>query len=140
LTDPPSAGEPVVVDASALVELLTRTPTGGAVARRLASVAPIAPDIIDAEVASSLRRQQLWGGLDEPEVRDALDLLVDWPVPRVPTRLIVRASRRWWGNVSSCDALYLAVARAAGASVLTCDGRLSRAPGTGVPVENVRVT
>jgi predicted nucleic acid-binding protein len=38
------------------------------------------------------------------------------------------------------DALYLAIADAGGAHVLTCDGRLSRAPGTGVPVENVRVT
>jgi predicted nucleic acid-binding protein len=35
--------------------------------------------------------------------------------------------------------VYLAVAATVGASVLTCDGRLARAPGTGVPVANVRV-
>jgi predicted nucleic acid-binding protein len=42
--------------------------------------------------------------------------------------------------VSAYDALYLAVAVNRSASVLTCDGRLSRAPATGVAVENVRVT
>jgi predicted nucleic acid-binding protein len=53
---------------------------------------------------------------------------------------VVRASRRWWHNVSADDSLYLAIAQATGAGVLTCDGRLARAPGTGVPVENVRVS
>jgi predicted nucleic acid-binding protein len=70
----------------------------------------------------------------------ALDLLLDWPGVRVPSRLFVSRARRWWDNVSAYDSLYLAVADAAEASVLTCDGRLARAPGTGVLVENVRVT
>jgi predicted nucleic acid-binding protein len=139
LTDRTPGGR-LVVDASALVEVVTGTATGRAVARRLGSATAVAPDIIDSEVASSLRRQHRWGTLDDRRLHVALDLLLDWPGPRVPTRLVVRASRRWWGNVSAYDSLYLAVARAAEASVLTCDGRLARAPGTGVPVENVRVT
>ncbi len=131
----------VVIDASALVELLLRTPTGLALeARLLTSRPPRVPDIIDAETAAALRRAQRQGVLAADELRHALDLLLDWPALRVPSRLLVRRSQRWWGNVTAYDSLYLAIAAATGARVLTCDGRLSRAPGTGVPVENVRVT
>jgi predicted nucleic acid-binding protein len=128
-----------VVDASALVEVVTATPTGRALGRRLQGAVVAAPDIIDVEAASALRRQHQWGGLDAGGLGAALDLVADWPGRRFPTRHLVRVSRRWWGNVSADDSLYLAVAHATGASVLTCDGRLSRAPRTGVPVENVRV-
>lgn len=131
----------LVLDASALVEVVTGTATGRAIARRLGTGETVlAPDVIDAEVASALRRQHQWGALNEDTMRVALELLLDWPGVRVPTRLLVRGSQRWWGNVSAYDALYLAVAEAAQGIVLTCDGRLARAPGTGVPVENVRVT
>jgi predicted nucleic acid-binding protein len=130
----------VVVDASALVELLLRTPTGFVVEHRLRTQRPRVPDIIDAEVSAALRRARRQGALADEQLQQALGLLLDWPAVRVPTRALVRRSRRWWGNVSVYDALYLAVADAEGAGVLTCDGRLSRAPGTGVPVENVRVT
>lgn len=130
----------LVVDASALVELLLRTPTGRAVAARLRHGRPRAPDIIDSEVAAALRRAWRQGALTDHDLHLALERLVDWPAVRVPGRLLVRPSQRWWGNVSAYDSLYLAVAAAAGASILTCDGRLARAPGTGVPTVNMRVT
>jgi predicted nucleic acid-binding protein len=130
----------VVVDASALVELLLATPTGAALGRRLRVGRVLAPDIVDAEVAAALRRAHRQGALPADGLGRALDLLLDWPGVRVPSRVLVRGARRWWGKVSAYDSLYLAVAEAAGGGVLTCDGRLSRAPGTGVPVENVRVT
>lgn len=129
----------LVVDASALVEVVTATPTGRALHHRLRGAIALAPDIIDVEAASALRRQHQWGGLDAEELGVALELVADWPGRRLPTRRLVGVSRRWWDNVSAYDALYLAVAHATGGSVLTCDGRLARAPGTGVPVENVRV-
>ena len=129
----------IVIDASALTEIILGTPVSDVLAPRLTRTRVLAPDIIDAEVASTLRRHHRQGDLTDRSLVAALDLLVDWPGVRVPTRLMVGLARRWWGNVSAYDALYLAVALASGASVLTCDARLSRAPGTGVPVENVRV-
>ncbi|HEX6425263.1 MAG TPA: type II toxin-antitoxin system VapC family toxin [Acidimicrobiales bacterium] len=129
----------VVVDASALVELLLRTPTGLALEGRLLAGPAQAPDIIDAEVAAGLRRAWRQGAVTAGDTQRALERLLDWPGRRIPTRLLVRRSQRWWGNVSAYNSLYLAVAHVSGASILTCDGRLSRAPGTGVPVENVRV-
>jgi predicted nucleic acid-binding protein len=130
----------VVVDAAAMVEIVQSSPTGRAVASRLVGEAVAAPDVIDVEVASAIRRQQRAGRMDEDEVSRALDLLLDWPADRIPSRLLVRGTRRWWPNVTAYDALYLAVAVARQGRVLTCDGRLARAPAVGVPVENVRVT
>jgi predicted nucleic acid-binding protein len=130
----------VVVDAAAMVEIVQSSPTGRAVASRLVGEAVAAPDVIDVEVASAIRRQQRAGRMDEDEVSRALDLLLDWPADRIPSRLLVRGTRRWWPNVTAYDALYLAVAVARQARVLTCDGRLARAPAVGVSVENVRVT
>ena len=129
----------LVVDASVLVEILLQTPTGRAVQGRLRHTRPRAPDIIDAEVGAALRRAQRKGVLTDRQLGHALDRLRDCPGRRIPTRLLIGGSRRWWGSISAYDSLYLALASAAGASVLTCDGRLSRAPGTGVPIENVRV-
>jgi predicted nucleic acid-binding protein len=130
----------VVVDASVIAEVLLRTPTGRSAALRLRGEPAAAPDILDAEVAQAVRRAGRRGLLDDRQVTEALDVLLDAPVQRVPSRLLVRGTRAWWPNVTVYDALYLGVAAAQGARVLTCDGRLSRAPALGVPVENVRVT
>jgi predicted nucleic acid-binding protein len=130
----------VVVDASVMVEVLLRTPTGRSAALRLRGEPAAAPDILDAEVAQAVRRAGRRGLLDDRQVTEALDVLLDAPVQRVPSRLLVRRTRTWWPNATVHDALYLGVAAAQGARVLTCDGPLSRAPALGVPVENVRVT
>ncbi|HEX6569981.1 MAG TPA: type II toxin-antitoxin system VapC family toxin [Acidimicrobiales bacterium] len=129
----------VVVDASVMVEILLKTRTGRAAVARLAGEAAAAPDTLDSEVAQALRRAWRRRAFDDHQLATALDVLADWPLDRVPTRLLVRGSRRWWHNVSAYDSLYLAVALPRGAHVVTCDGPLARAPGTGVPVENVRV-
>ncbi|HET6952766.1 MAG TPA: type II toxin-antitoxin system VapC family toxin [Acidimicrobiales bacterium] len=129
-----------VIDASVMVEILQRTPTGVAVERRVADHRMAVPDIFDSEVASVVRRRWRNGRIDEGDAAAALDALLDWPADRIPSRLLVKGTRRWWPNVSTYDALYLAVASARSSRVLTCDGPLSRAPALGVPVENVRVT
>jgi predicted nucleic acid-binding protein len=130
----------VVVDASAVVEVILSTPTGDALTGRLAADEIVVPDILDADVASAIRRACRLGRMSEHEAAGRLDVLVDWPVTRLASRFLLRGTRRWWPNVSVHDALYLAAAEASGSRVLTCDGRLARAPGLGVRVEDVRVT
>jgi predicted nucleic acid-binding protein len=68
----------------------------------------------------------------------ALEDLVAWPVRRVPHVALVREAWNFRQNVSAYDALYLATGHLFDAPVLTADGPLSRAPRTGVVVENVR--
>ena len=130
----------LVVDASALFEVLLWTPTGQSVARRLTAEEVLAPDIIDAEVASAVRRHLQAGRISESLATRALDVLLDWPGQRVGTRLLVRGSRAYWPAVTAYDSLYVMLAATSAGTLLTCDGRLARATGLDVPVEDVRVT
>lgn len=94
-----------MIDASALAEVLLRTPTGDALARRVATEHLVAPGLI-VEVASVLGRYWLTGVLDNSEVAEVLGALVRWPIERVPEQDVVGLSRRWWPNATAYDALY----------------------------------
>ena len=128
-----------VVDASAAVEYLLKTPTGETVAHLIARATLVAPELLDVEVVSALRGAVLGGWIEEPRARMALDDLADWPLERIPHRRLARGAWRHLHNVSAYDAFYIAAARAANASILTTDGRLSRASGLGVTVQHVRM-
>ncbi|MDE0456558.1 MAG: type II toxin-antitoxin system VapC family toxin [Chromatiales bacterium] len=128
-----------VIDASVAVEYLLKTPVGRAMADLIERAALIAPELLDAEVLSALRGAVLGGRLDEARALAALDDLADWPLDRVPNRALARLAWRHLHNVSAYDAFYVAAARAHNATLLTADGRLSRAPGLGVVVQHVRM-
>ena len=128
-----------VIDASVAVEYLLKTPLGRAMADLIERAALIAPELLDAEVLSALRRAVLGGRLDEARALAALDDLTDWPLDRIPNRTLARLAWPHLHNVSAYDAFYVAAARACNAALLTADGRLSRAPGLGVVVQHVRM-
>ena len=128
-----------VIDASVAVEYLLKTPVGRAMADLIERAALIAPELLDAEVLSALRGAVLGGRLDEARALAALDDLADWPLDRIPNRALARLAWRHLHNVSAYDAFYVAAARAHNATLLTADGRLSRAPGLGVVVQHVRM-
>ena len=128
-----------VIDASVAVEYLLKTPVGRAMADLIERAALIAPELLDAEVLSALRGAVLGGHLDEARALAALDDLADWPLDRIPNRALARLAWRHLHNVSAYDAFYVAAARAHNATLLTADGRLSRAPGLGVVVQHVRM-
>lgn len=85
-----------------------------------------------------LRRDVLAGRLKERRATEAVDDLRDWDVQRLAHKELLDAAWKLRGHVSAYDALYVAAARAQGAALLTADGPLSRAPGLGVAVHNVR--
>jgi predicted nucleic acid-binding protein len=128
----------LVVDASVAVEYLLRTPLGRRVGLVLERATLVAPELLDAEVLSVLRRAVLGGRLAHARAREALDDLVAWPVRRLPHRPLLREAWALRHNASGYDALYLAAGRLHGARVLTADGPLARVPGVGALVENVR--
>ena len=128
-----------VIDASVAVEYLLKTPIGLAMADLIERAVLIAPELLDAEVLSALRRAVLGGRLEEGRALAALDDLIDWPLERIPNRTLARLAWRHLHNVSAYDAFYIAAARAHDAALLTVDGRLSRAPGLGVVVQHVRM-
>jgi predicted nucleic acid-binding protein len=123
----------LVVDASAVVEVLRRSPRGDAVAARMRGAALAAPAHLDAEVLSALGRLERAGQAEPAEVTRALDRLVRLPAERLPVARLIQRSWELRGNIALRDGLYVACAELLGATLLTLDARLARsAP---VPVD-----
>ena len=128
-----------VIDASVAVEYLLKTPLGLSVASLIEADSPVAPELLDAEVLSVLRRAVLHGHLDEDRALLAVDDLAHWPIHRIAHRTLARMAWEHRRNVSAYDAFYVAAARLHDLPVLTADGRLSRATGLGVLVQSVQM-
>lgn len=121
-----------VVDASAVVELLLRTPSGLKVEEALSGSALAAPAHLDAEVFSALGRLARGGEIDETLIPPALEALARAPIRRFAVAPLLAEAWTLRANVSQRDALYVVLARRLGAQLVTADGRLARAPGLGV--------
>jgi predicted nucleic acid-binding protein len=128
-----------VIDASAAVEYLLRTPLGQKLDGLIEEAVLVAPELLDVEVLSVLRRALLQKRVEEHRARLALDDLGDWPVDRIPHRGLLQEAWRHRHNVSAYDAFYVAAAKLYDAPLLTADGPLSRAPGLGIVVQNIRL-
>jgi predicted nucleic acid-binding protein len=129
----------IVVDASALLEALLRTPAAEAVGRRLFAPRQTlhAPHLIDVEVAQVVRRYAMAGEIDEGRGRAALEDLADLPLRRYPHDFLL--SRVWdlRNNLTAYDAVYVALAEALDAPMLTRDQRLAGAAGHHARIELV---
>ena len=128
-----------VVDASVAVEYLLKTPVGLKMADTLDSDLLAAPELIDAEVLSVLRREVLGGRLEEARARAAIDDLLVWPIERISHRILAPLAWEHYQNISAYDAFYVAAARARDLPMLTADARLSRASGLGIAVQHVHM-
>ena len=128
-----------VVDASVAVEYLLRTPVGESVAELLEDAVLLAPELMDAEVLSVLRRAVLHGRLAESRAQQAVDDLVHWPVERISHRALALLAWQYRHNLSAYDAFYVATARTHDLPLLTTDARLARAPGLDIAVQYVRM-
>jgi len=128
-----------VIDASAAAEYLLRTSLGRKLDILVEQASLMAPALLDAEVLSVLRRALLQKRIEEHRARLALDDLGDWPIDRIPHPLLLREAWKHRHNVSAYDALYVAAAKLYDIPLLTADGPLSRAPGLGIVVQNIRL-
>ncbi|MGH3911111.1 MAG: type II toxin-antitoxin system VapC family toxin [Pseudonocardiaceae bacterium] len=109
----------IVVDASAVLELLLRTPAGVQVENVLARGDAAAPDLVDAEVFSGLIRARKSGRLSEDELAGRVELLRDVDVERHPTGDLLTTARSCAAALSGYAALYAALATVL-ATVLRC--------------------
>jgi predicted nucleic acid-binding protein len=127
----------IVVDASALIEVLLGTRTGARLEPRLLSGGESlhAPHLLDVEVAQVLRRYAAGGELSPERGSEALADLADFPLHRYSHDILL--SRIWElrQNVTAYDAAYLALAEALAAPLVTCDARLASAPRHAAKVE-----
>ena len=130
----------IVLDASALVELLLDTPLGQAVATRIAdpAVGLHVPHLADVEVVQALRRYARDGELDAAEAAVALEDLRALDLQRHAHEPLLDRAWKLRQNLSAYDAVYVALAEVLDTTLLTCDGRLARAPGVARRVEVVK--
>ncbi len=125
----------LVVDASCLYEVVADAPLAEQVRTRLADDPDhAAPHVIDIEVLSVVRRDHMLGRLDATAARQAVDDLRDWPGERYGHRPLLDRAWELRGNVRTWDAMYVALAEALGATLLTLDARLGRVEDLACPV------
>lgn len=117
----------LVVDASAVAEILLWSERGSAASALLADHALIAPQHLSAEVASVLRGWSLGGHVSDPEVLQAFRDFVDLGIDQLDMTASLPAVWALRHNLSAYDAMYVVLARAAKCQLLTCDARLAAA-------------
>ena len=129
----------IVLDASALVELILETPAGRTIADRIAdpAVGLHVPHLADLEVAQALRRYTQKREIDAADASQALADLRALDLQRHAHEPLLDRVWELRGNFSAYDAVYVALAEVLEATLLTCDAALARAPGKRARVELV---
>jgi predicted nucleic acid-binding protein len=130
----------LVVDASALTELLLGRHAGEPVAAALREhdFDLHAPHLVDVEVLSALRRVVASGDASAARAAEAVADLLDLPLRRYPHEELVPRIWELRASFSAYDAAYVALAEVIaedGAPLLTSDARLARAAATQIGVE-----
>jgi predicted nucleic acid-binding protein len=117
----------VIVDASAMVDLLTGSPVSQAVRDRLRAHELHAPAHFDAEVLSALARLHRGGHLSPSQVEERIDRLATAPIDRHALPPLLTGA---WGlrqNLRLVDALYVELARQLEVAIATTDTGLAGA-------------
>jgi predicted nucleic acid-binding protein len=129
----------IVLDASAVVELVLGTAVGRSIAERIAQPALglHAPHLLDVEVAQVVRRYVLGGQVTEERGRRALDHLMALDVERHPHDALLARIWALRANLTAYDAAYVALAEALGAPLLTRDRGLAGSAGHTARIELV---
>lgn len=117
----------LVVDASALVDLLCGTATAAGVRDRLAGHRPLAPAHVDAEILSAFGRLQRAGGLSEADVAERLELVAESPLERQALGPLLAGAWARRHNLRLVDALYVELAARREAPLITTDAGMASA-------------
>ena len=120
----------IVIDASAILEVLLRTGRASKIEARIFRRGQTlhAPHLLDLEVAQVLRR---YAGRDMSEDRAHLAIqdFLDIPIVRYPHDLFLPRIWELRKVLTAYDAAYVALAESLGAHLLTCDSRLASSHG-----------
>jgi predicted nucleic acid-binding protein len=129
----------IVIDASALLEFLLQTPRGTRVEARMFRDDDEfhAPHLVDVEVTQGLRRLVRAGEVPPGRAAAAIADLVDLDLLRHPHLDLLTRAWRLRENLIAYDAMYVALAEALDAPVVTCNTPLARVPGHRARIEAI---
>lgn len=129
----------IVVDASAVLELLLQSPDAAQVEARLfdSPNALHAPHLLDLEVAQVLRRYERAGQLTAERGGQALADYDGMLIRRYPHTLLLERIWELRANLTAYDGAYVALAERLGAPLVTRDRRLAATPGHRAVIELV---
>jgi predicted nucleic acid-binding protein len=127
----------IVLDASAVLELVLVTDAGQLVRERIAAPSETlhVPHLIDLEVLQVLRRYCASGVLEPERAKMALEDFRDLELERYEHEPMLDRIWQLRENMTAYDAAYVALAEALPAALLTFDARLANAPGHRANVE-----
>lgn len=130
----------IVADASAvLVALTVDADAGDAVRAQLVDGGPLhAPHVVDLEVLSAIRGLASAGKLDDRRAAQALQDWVDTLVVRYAHHPFARRIWELRHNLTTYDAVYVALAETLGCPLLTADEAFRKTPAVGCEVILVR--
>lgn len=126
----------IVVDTSAVLTVLVGRPRALRLVDRIRSDGDLhAPHLLDVEFQHGLRRLVISGAISEDRAADARMDFADLTIVRYPH--VSLAARMWelGHNVTAYDAAFITLAETLAAPLVTCDARLTRAPGHTATVE-----
>jgi predicted nucleic acid-binding protein len=129
----------IVVDASALVEVLLRMPAADRVEEVMFDTGQTlhAPHLLDIEVTQVVRRFASRGDIGSEAGRSALVDLAEFGIERHAHDSFLPRVWELRHNLTAYDAVYVALAEALSATLLTRDRRLAAAPGHRARIELV---
>jgi predicted nucleic acid-binding protein len=127
----------IVLDASAVVDWLLRTPPGRNIEDRIYSRLETlhAPHLLDVEVVQVLRRLVRQQVIPASRADEAIDDLIDLRITRYPHIILIRRVWQLRNKFSAYDAIYLALAQQLNAALITRDSVFASASGHGAVVE-----
>jgi predicted nucleic acid-binding protein len=117
----------IVVDASAILEVLLQTPAAMQVSTRVFAPGETlhAPHLLDIEIAHALRRYARSAVISSQRGREALADLADMPIYRYPHAVLFPRIWELRNVLTAYDAAYLALAEALDAPLITRDRALA---------------
>jgi predicted nucleic acid-binding protein len=126
----------LVLDASVVVDLLLARQPYCAEIESLVRGADVltAPHLLDVEVGQALRRFVLRGDLQPLRAEQAVDDLVDLPLRRYPPQPLLKRAFGFAHNLTMYDAIYVVLAEALEATLITRDNAMWDFPGACVEV------
>ncbi len=127
----------IVLDASAILEVLLATPAASSVLSRLTAPGETlhAPHLLDLEVLQVLRRYTANGDITVDRAHQAVVDYLDFPILRYAHEVLALRVWQLRDNLTAYDGAYVALAEALAAPVVTRDRRMVATRGHHATIE-----